>query len=59
METAGAAHVCYVNGTPFLAVRTITDTAAHIGAEHFEQNCEKASAIAAEVVMGILAKRNI
>ncbi|MFR2156708.1 MAG: hypothetical protein ACLS43_06090 [Evtepia gabavorous] len=27
METAAVAHVCYVNQVPFLAVRTLTDTA--------------------------------
>lgn len=54
METAAAAHVCYVNQIPFLAVRTITDTASHSGGENFEKNCEKASLIAAQTVKGIL-----
>ncbi|HIQ59851.1 MAG TPA: 5'-methylthioadenosine/S-adenosylhomocysteine nucleosidase [Candidatus Merdivicinus intestinavium] len=54
METAAAAHVCYVNRVPFLAVRAITDTAEHDGAENFEQNCEKASGIAAEFVRLLL-----
>ena len=36
---AAAAHVCYVNGIPFLSVRTVTDTAEHKGIENFEQNC--------------------
>ena len=54
METAGAAHVCYVNGIPFLAVRSVTDTDAADGAEAFEQNCEKASEIAAGVTAGLL-----
>ena len=54
MESAAAAHVCYVNRIPFLSVRTITDTADHAGVENFEKNCEKASAISAQVVMGIL-----
>lgn len=54
METAGAAHVCYVNQVPFLSVRTITDTPSHKGIENFEKNCETASRRAAEIVMGIL-----
>ena len=54
METAGMAHVCHVNGIPFLSVRTITDTASHMGIENFEKNCEAASERAAEIVMGIL-----
>ncbi|MBT9776520.1 5'-methylthioadenosine/S-adenosylhomocysteine nucleosidase [Clostridium sp. MCC353] len=54
METAGAAHVCYVNHVPFLSVRTITDTAAHKGIENFERNCEIASERSAEIVIGIL-----
>ena len=54
METAAAAHVCYVNSVPFLSVRTITDTAEHKGAENFEKNCETASERAAGIVIGIL-----
>lgn len=50
METAAIAHVCYVNEVPFLAVRAITDTADHSGAEAFEENCEKASQRSAQVV---------
>ena len=58
METAGAAHVCYVNKVPFLSVRTITDTAAQRGAENFERNCEIASERSAEIVVGILEQLN-
>ena len=54
METAAAAHVCYANGIPFLAVRSITDTGEDSGPENFERNCERASEIAAEVTMGLL-----
>lgn len=54
METAGAAHVCYVNRIPFLAVRSITDTSGDSGAEAFDRNCERASEIAAEVTSGLL-----
>ncbi len=54
METAAAAHVCYVNRIPFLSVRTVTDTAEHKGMENFDKNCETASEISAEIVLGIL-----
>lgn len=54
METAGAAHVCYVNRVPFLAVRSITDTSGDSGAGAFERNCARASEIAAEVTVGLL-----
>ena len=56
METAGVAHVCYVTRIPFLAVRTITDTVTHQGIETFDQNCEAASEISAEIVLGILGQ---
>ena len=49
METAGIAHVCYVNGIPFLSIRCITDTAEHSGNETFHANCARASEIAAEL----------
>lgn len=54
METAAIAHVCYVNGIPFLSVRCITDTAEHSGNETFHANCARASEIAAELVTEII-----
>ena len=56
METAAAAHVCFVNKIPFLAVRTVTDTAENVGAGAFEENCRRASGMAAEAVGRILAE---
>lgn len=56
METAGVAHVCYVNNVSFMAVRSITDTADHKGIENFDRNCEAASKISAEVVVDMLGK---
>ena len=35
METAAIAHVCYVNQIPFIAIRSITDNAAHSGQGNF------------------------
>lgn len=54
METASIAHVCYVNHIPFIAVRSITDTAEHAGLENFEQNCKRASVISKDVVLDLL-----
>lgn len=54
METAAVAHVCYVNRIPFIAIRTITDTASHSGSESFEKNCEKAAQISADFVRAML-----
>ncbi|MCI9297447.1 MAG: 5'-methylthioadenosine/S-adenosylhomocysteine nucleosidase [Lachnospiraceae bacterium] len=54
METAGIAHVCYVNGIPFLSIRCITDTAEHSGTGNFEENCEKASVIAKNITAALL-----
>lgn len=54
METAGIAHVCYVNRIPFLAIRCVTDTAAHSGIDHFEENCVKASVIAKDITVALL-----
>jgi len=39
MESASIAHVCYANNTPFIAIRTISDTEEHSGVEVFEENC--------------------
>lgn len=56
METAGIAHVCYVNHVPFIAIRSISDTAAHRGLEQFKKNCRAASERSAEVATGVLEK---
>lgn len=54
METAAAAHVCYVNRIPFLSVRTITDTWEHDGTACFEENCGRASRLSADFVREML-----
>lgn len=54
METASVAHVCYVNRIPFIAIRSITDTATHSGSENFEKNCEMASGIAKDITVALL-----
>ena len=54
METAAVAQVCRAFGVPFLAVRTLTDTEEHSGAEEFEQNCCAASERAAEFTCALI-----
>lgn len=54
MESAAVAHVCHANDVPFLAIRTVTDTADHSGTGNFELNCEKASAIAKDFTLALL-----
>jgi len=54
MESAAAAHVCYVNRTPFLSVRTITDTREQDGTASFEENCAQAAQLSAEFVREML-----
>lgn len=54
METASIAQVCYVNKIPFIAIRSITDTATHSGVENFDRNCEAASEIAKDIVLELL-----
>ncbi len=49
METAGAAHVCFLNSIPFVAIRSITDTADDSGFDTFETNVKIASQNSFEV----------
>lgn len=43
METAGIAHVCYANKTPFIAIRSISDTGEESGEDNFAKNCDMAA----------------
>lgn len=54
MESASIAHVCYVNRIPFIAIRTITDTADHSGVDNFDKNCGIASEIARDITLKVL-----
>jgi adenosylhomocysteine nucleosidase len=54
METASIAQVCYVNRIPYIAIRTITDTATHNGVDNFDKNCPLASAISKDIVLMLL-----
>lgn len=59
MESAAAAHACFTNDTPFLAIRAISDTAEESGMSAFEANeisAADAAASAACAVLQALAK---
>lgn len=56
METASIAHVCYVNGIPFISIRCVTDTAKHRGVDNFDENCAKASTIAKDITVALLTE---
>ncbi len=56
METAAVAHACYVNGVPFLAIRSVTDTEDHSGKDAFDENCALASENSFAVARAILTK---
>lgn len=50
METAGIAHVCYVNSIPFIAIRSMSDTPAESGTAAFEKYYEAASIKSVEIL---------
>lgn len=54
METASIAHVCYANNTPFIAIRSITDTESECGTDVFETNCESISKNSINILEKIL-----
>ena len=58
METAAAAHACRRNQVPFIAVRSVTDTADHSGDGAFWKHLDAASANAAEFVRKMLKAMN-
>ncbi len=43
MESASVAHTCYVNNTPFIVIRSISDDADENGSKTFEDNIEMAA----------------
>lgn len=54
MESAAAAHACFANGIPFMAIRAVSDT-AETGHEGFEKN-EVSAAYAAASAAGTALK---
>lgn len=53
METAAIAHVCYVNQTPFISIRTITDTPKQRGLSEVEKNCKNGVAVICRICQRI------
>lgn len=56
METAAIAHACYINKVPFIAIRTVTDTAEYSGIDSFEINCRKASEISRDFTLALICE---
>jgi len=56
MESAAIAHVCYVNGIPFIAVRTLTDNADGSASGDFKRNCDIAARRSAEFVADMIGE---
>lgn len=54
METAAAAHVCYVNEIPFLAIRSISDTPLESGVNSFEKYSKDAAKKSIKVLIKYL-----
>lgn len=54
METAGVAHACYVNGIPFAAIRSMSDTAEESGEDAFERHVSAAAEKSVAVLAGYL-----
>ncbi|MBQ7171891.1 MAG: 5'-methylthioadenosine/adenosylhomocysteine nucleosidase [Clostridia bacterium] len=55
MEGGAIAQVCYVNGVPFAAIRTISDSGDGDAPENFGAFCERAAEISAAAVAACLA----
>ena len=56
METAAAAHVAKAHGIPFLAFRSITDTAEKSGLENFHENYLTSSSMAQKATILFLSE---
>lgn len=54
METAGIAHACYLNGVPFLSVRTVTDTEEERGISVYSDNSAQAEKTAAQITLAVV-----
>ena len=55
METGSIAHVCLANDIPFIAIRSISDTADHSGLGSFEQNCARGAVIACDITLELIS----
>jgi len=54
METTSVAHVCYAQGIPFMAIRSITDTQEQSGVDTFEDHVDMASLRAVDLLDDLL-----
>ena len=54
MESAAAAHACYANGIPFMAIRAMSDTGDESGMDSFERNEVSAAEAAAGAAAALL-----
>lgn len=55
METAAAAHACYMSGVPFIAIRSISDNRAEQGQEAIDRNFAEAAMRSYRFVEGMLS----
>lgn len=56
METAAAAHACYMNQKPFIAIRSISDNCEERGQEAINRNYERAANLSFLFVCEMLAE---
>ncbi len=54
MESAAAAHACFANGIPFMAIRAMSDTGDESGMDSFERNEVSAAQAAASAAAALL-----
>lgn len=60
MESAAMAQVCFANDdTPFISVRSMTDTASHDAEASYEENRERASQVACDFTRALLAELDL
>lgn len=56
MESAAVAHACYQSGVPFIAVRSISDSETHDGAESVDANFDSAARRACALLLLLVEK---
>jgi len=56
MEGGAVAQACYLNGVPFLVIRTMSDSADENAAAQYDNFLERAAAQSAQIVRGMLQR---
>ena len=56
MDSAAVAKVCFENGKPFVALKTIVDDCGNNAIEEFERNYQKLASKSCELFCGFLKK---